>query len=73
MSNLQTKIKIFWQYKYIFLSFAQISAYSDEKGSAWTWHDGRQQWYYHKFHNLQPDLNLRNEKVIKELMVIHRY
>ncbi|XP_039312826.1 alpha-glucosidase [Solenopsis invicta] len=38
--------------------------------SAWTWHDERKQWYYHKFHSSQPDLNLRNEKVIKELMDI---
>ncbi|XP_014470844.1 PREDICTED: alpha-glucosidase-like [Dinoponera quadriceps] len=45
-----------------------LSIYSDEKGSAWTWHDVRQQWYYHKFHTSQPDLNLRNERVIKELM-----
>ncbi|XP_011699400.1 PREDICTED: maltase A1-like [Wasmannia auropunctata] len=47
-----------------------ISTYSDEEGSAWTWHDGRQQWYYHKFHSCQPDLNLRNEEVIQELMDI---
>ncbi|XP_011866809.1 PREDICTED: alpha-glucosidase-like [Vollenhovia emeryi] len=47
-----------------------ISTYSDEEGSAWTWHDGRQQWYYHKYHSSQPDLNLRNEKVVKELMGI---
>ncbi|XP_046144817.1 probable maltase isoform X2 [Osmia bicornis bicornis] len=45
-----------------------ISTYSDEKGSAWTWHDTRQQWYYHKFHESQPDLNLRNENVLQELL-----
>ncbi|KAG5306649.1 MAL1 Maltase, partial [Acromyrmex insinuator] len=46
------------------------STYNVINGSAWSWHDGRQQWYYHKFHSSQPDLNLRNEKVIKELMDI---
>ncbi|EFN81919.1 alpha-glucosidase [Harpegnathos saltator] len=47
-----------------------LSTYSDKDGSAWTWHDGRRQWYYHKFHSSQPDLNLRNERVIEELMNI---
>ncbi|XP_032669434.1 alpha-glucosidase-like [Odontomachus brunneus] len=50
-----------------------LSTYSDEKGSAWTWHDGRRQWYYHKFHSSQPDLNLRNERVIKELMDVFKF
>ena len=44
------------------------STYSDEEGSAWTWHDSRKQWYYHKFHKSQPDLNLRNENVSQELL-----
>lgn len=48
-----------------------MSAYNDTEGSAWTWHKVRQQWYYHKFHDSQPDLNLRNEEIIKELMVIY--
>ncbi|XP_024887988.1 maltase A3-like [Temnothorax curvispinosus] len=47
-----------------------VSIHSDEEGSAWTWHNERQQWYYHKYHSSQPDLNLRNEKVIEELMDI---
>ncbi|XP_072763315.1 alpha-glucosidase [Anoplolepis gracilipes] len=47
-----------------------VSTYDDNEGSAWTWHEKRQQWYYHKFHESQPDLNLRNEKVIKELLDI---
>ena len=40
-------------------------------GSAWTWDSLREQWYYHKFHQSQPDLNLRNEEVIEKLMVIY--
>ncbi|EZA54842.1 alpha-glucosidase isoform X2 [Ooceraea biroi] len=47
-----------------------VSTYSDEEGSAWTWHERKQQWYYHKYHTSQPDLNLRNEEVIKEIMDI---
>lgn len=45
-----------------------VSTYSDREGSAWTWHDKRQQWYYHKFHKSQPDLNLRNENVLQKLL-----
>ncbi|KAL6424456.1 hypothetical protein ACFW04_009900 [Cataglyphis niger] len=47
-----------------------MSTYNNNTESAWTFHEKRQQWYYHKFHHSQPDLNLRNEKVIKELMNI---
>ncbi|XP_017757512.1 PREDICTED: LOW QUALITY PROTEIN: maltase A3-like [Eufriesea mexicana] len=50
-----------------------ISTYSDKEGSAWTWHDTRQQWYYHKFHESQPDLNLRNENVLQELLDILKF
>ncbi|XP_012219493.1 probable maltase [Linepithema humile] len=50
-----------------------MSTYIDVPGSAWTWHAGKEQWYYHKFHSSQPDLNLRNEKVIKELMNIFHF
>ncbi|XP_076657439.1 maltase A3 [Halictus rubicundus] len=45
-----------------------VSTYSDEPGSAWTWESRRRQWYYHKFHECQPDLNLRNENVLAELL-----
>ncbi|XP_035742844.1 maltase A3-like isoform X2 [Vespa mandarinia] len=51
-----------------------VSTYNKEKeGSAWTWNDVRKQWYYHKFHEKQPDLNLRNENVIKELWDILKF
>lgn len=50
-----------------------VSTYNDEEGSAWTWHDKRKQWYYHKFHKSQPDLNLRNENVLQELLNVFNF
>lgn len=45
------------------------SVYDEERnGSAWTWDAIREQWYYHKFHHLEPDLNLRNEDVVKKIL-----
>lgn len=35
--------------------------------SAWTWSDIRQEFYYHKYHSKQPDLNYRNPKVIEAM------
>ncbi|HEY8191496.1 MAG TPA: alpha-amylase family glycosyl hydrolase, partial [Alphaproteobacteria bacterium] len=32
-------------------------------GSAWTWHEGRQQYYMHHFLNTQPKLNLNKKEV----------
>ncbi|KAJ8298000.1 hypothetical protein KUTeg_024531 [Tegillarca granosa] len=37
-------------------------------GSAWTWDDHRQQYYYHAFLDSQPDLNYRNKAVKKEML-----
>ncbi|XP_011306567.1 maltase A1-like [Fopius arisanus] len=45
----------------------------DENGSAWTWNDARGQWYYHKYHEAQPDLNLKNEDVVRELLDIIKF
>ncbi|KAI4484894.1 hypothetical protein M0802_012987 [Mischocyttarus mexicanus] len=51
-----------------------VSTYNKEKeGSAWTWHDIKEKWYYHKFHQKQPDLNLRNKNVIDELLDIFKF
>jgi glycosidase len=36
-------------------------------GSAWTFHEGRQRYYYHTYSNDEPDFNLRNENVVAEL------
>ncbi|XP_037954003.1 maltase A3-like [Teleopsis dalmanni] len=37
------------------------------RGSAWEWHEGRQEYYFHQYHKKQPDLNYRNPAV-KEAM-----
>jgi glycosidase len=38
-------------------------------GSAWTWNEVRQQFYYHQFHAGQPDLNFRVTAVLEEIKV----
>lgn len=42
-----------------------LSKYS--KGSAWEWDASRGQFYYHTFFKEQPELNLMNAEVVKEL------
>ena len=42
-------------------------------GPAWTWDDTRQQYYLHNFLPEQPDLNLHNPEVCKELLEIARF
>lgn len=39
-------------------------------GSGWTWHDVRQEFYYHQFGVKQPDLNFRNANVVQALKVL---
>lgn len=39
------------------------------RGSMWTWHEGRQEYYLHQFHAKQPDLNYRNPKVMDAMKV----
>jgi glycosidase len=36
-------------------------------GPAWTWHEGRQLFYYHTYSSDEPDLNLRNPAVVGEI------
>jgi alpha-glucosidase len=36
-------------------------------GSAWTWHEGRGQWYLHSFYPEQPDLDWRNPAVAEAM------
>ncbi|XP_036334559.1 maltase A3-like [Rhagoletis pomonella] len=42
-------------------------------GSAWTFHEGRQEYYYHQFDKKQPDFNFRNPKVREEMKNILRF
>ena len=43
-------------------------------GSAWTKVGSpRNEWYLHQFYREQPDLNLRNKDVVKELKEIMKY
>ncbi|KAH8277801.1 hypothetical protein KR018_007656 [Drosophila ironensis] len=39
------------------------------RGSAWQWHEGRQEYYLHQFVKKQPDLNYRNPKVRETMNV----
>jgi len=47
-------------------SFFQQSLFSN---SAWTWNEKRGQYYLHQFDPKQPDLNYRNEELVKEMKV----
>ncbi|KAL7289715.1 hypothetical protein TKK_0016437 [Trichogramma kaykai] len=43
------------------------------RGSAWTWNEERQAYYFHQFAAGQPDLNFRNERVIEEMKNVMRF
>uniref|UniRef100_A0A1I8Q722 alpha-glucosidase n=1 Tax=Stomoxys calcitrans TaxID=35570 RepID=A0A1I8Q722_STOCA len=42
-------------------------------GSAWEWHEGRQEYYLHQFDKKQPDLNFRNPKVRETMNDVLRF
>ncbi|OAD52780.1 Maltase 1 [Eufriesea mexicana] len=42
-------------------------------GTAWTFHEGRKQFYFHQFYPEQPDLNYRNPKVQEEMKEIMKF
>lgn len=42
-------------------------------GSAWTWNDRRQAYYFHQFDKGQPDLNFRNQAVVDEMKNVLRF
>ncbi|XP_034106725.1 maltase A3 [Drosophila albomicans] len=43
------------------------------RGSAWEWHEGRQEYYLHQFHKKQPDFNFRNPVVREEMNDVLRF
>ncbi|XP_030384957.1 maltase A3 [Scaptodrosophila lebanonensis] len=43
------------------------------RGSAWEWHEGRQEYYLHQFHKKQPDFNFRNPKVREQMNDVLRF
>ncbi|XP_013110939.2 maltase A3 [Stomoxys calcitrans] len=43
------------------------------RGSMWTWHAGRYEYYLHQFHAKQPDLNYRNPKVMEAMKDVFRF
>jgi alpha-glucosidase len=42
-------------------------------GPAWSWHEGREQYYLHNFLKEQPDLNFHNPDVQREILDIARF
>ncbi|CAI6365308.1 unnamed protein product [Macrosiphum euphorbiae] len=42
-------------------------------GSGWTWNEKRQQFYYHQFNEKQPDFNIRNPEIHKEILDIIKF
>uniref|UniRef100_A0A336M5S6 alpha-glucosidase n=1 Tax=Culicoides sonorensis TaxID=179676 RepID=A0A336M5S6_CULSO len=43
------------------------------RGSAWHWHETRQEYYLHQFHYKQPDLNYRNPKVVETMKGVLKF
>ncbi len=41
-----------------------------EQSEVWTYHRSAKAWYYHRFYDFQPDLNMRNPRVREELKKI---
>lgn len=42
-------------------------------GSAWTWHTERKQFFFHQFSSKQPDFNIRNPEVQKEILDVMKF
>ncbi|XP_065562925.1 probable maltase [Artemia franciscana] len=50
-----------------------VATKTGECGSAWTWNEERQQYYFHQFAQEEPDLNLRNPAVVEEMKKVARF
>jgi maltose alpha-D-glucosyltransferase/alpha-amylase len=47
--------------------------FTDVERSNWTWDDGRQQYYWHRFYSHQPDLNYDNPEVADTMIDLVRF
>jgi maltose alpha-D-glucosyltransferase / alpha-amylase len=45
----------------------QGMVFPGEQKETWTWHEEAQAWYYHRFYDFQPDLNINNPQVRDEI------
>ncbi|GAA0914634.1 alpha-amylase family protein [Virgisporangium aurantiacum] len=45
----------------------QGMVFPGEQKETWTWHKEVQAWYYHRFYDFQPDLNIENPEVRDEI------
>lgn len=48
----------------------QGMVFPGEQKETWTWHEEAQAWYYHRFYDFQPDLNIDNPEVREEILRI---
>ena len=48
----------------------QGMVFPGEQKETWTYHEGAQAWYYHRFYEFQPDLDFANPAVRAEVMKI---
>lgn len=47
--------------------------FSDTESSNWTWRPDVKKFYWHRFFSCQPDLNLNNPEVVKEINKVIKY
>lgn len=47
--------------------------FSDTESSNWTWRPDVKKFYWHRFFSCQPDLNLNNTEVVKEINKVIKY
>jgi maltose alpha-D-glucosyltransferase/alpha-amylase len=45
----------------------QGMVFPGEQAETWTWHEQAGAWYYHRFYDFEPDLNMANPKVRAEI------
>ena len=74
--NLSNFVSLFWKLYNRYRNSAEkvpTNWKSVFGGSAWQWDNERKEYFLHQFYKEQPDLNLRNENVRKELRETLRF